>query len=233
MKLFGGKKKRKAPEAGSEADEGAPLTGVPMVENSSVGKAPAGLADDFQESSSSLETASRSRLLEIESDESDVTATFAELGVCSWLVDSCELLGIRSPTPVQRCCIPVALRGQDVMGLAETGSGKTAAFALPMLQKLSEDPYGIFGLVLTPTRELAIQIAEQVSALGAPMSARVCTVIGGVNMTSQSLELSSRPHIVIATPGRFIDHLEVKDRSVGSLPRWPVMSHVWLEVRRR
>ena len=147
-------------------------------------------------------------LLAPEGDDGEAAMTFSELGVCGWLVDSCMALGMRVPTPVQRCCVPAALRGQDVMGLAETGSGKTAAFALPMLQRLSEDPYGIFGLVLTPTRELAIQIAEQVLALGAPLGARVCTVIGGVNMTTQSLEVASRPHIVVATPGRLIDHLE-------------------------
>ena len=68
-------------------------------------------------------------------------------------------MGLRRPTQVQRLCVPAALEGRDVMGLAETGSGKTAAFALPILQKLSEDPYGIFALVLTPTRELAIQVS--------------------------------------------------------------------------
>jgi ATP-dependent RNA helicase DDX49/DBP8 len=134
--------------------------------------------------------------------------TFAELGVCPWLVASCTALGMRVPTPVQRCCVPAALKGLDCMGLAETGSGKTAAFALPMLQRLSEDPYGVFGLVLTPTRELAIQIAEQILALGAPLGVRVCTVIGGVSPTQQSLEIASQPHILVATPGRLIDHLE-------------------------
>ncbi len=80
-------------------------------------------------------------------------------------------------------------------------AGKTAAFALPILQKLVEDPYGIFALVLTPTRELAMQITEQVLALGAPL-VRVCTVIGGVDQTRQSVELGQRPHFVVATPGR-------------------------------
>jgi len=146
--------------------------------------------------------------LEVEGDNGEFASSFAELGVCSWLVDSCAALGMKAPTPVQRCCIPAALAGHDVMGLAETGSGKTAAFALPMLQRLSVDPYGIFGLVLTPTRELAIQIAEQMSAIGAPFGARVVTVIGGVGMTAQSLEVASRPHVLVATPGRLIDHLE-------------------------
>jgi ATP-dependent RNA helicase DDX49/DBP8 len=79
---------------------------------------------------------------------------------------------------------------QDVLGCAETGSGKTAAFALPILHSLSQDPYGIFALILTPTRELAVQIAEQFDALGAPMGLRNAVVIGGMGMVAQSVELS-------------------------------------------
>jgi len=94
------------------------------------------------------------------------------------------------------------------LGCAETGSGKTAAFALPILQHLSEDPYGIFGIILTPTRELAIQIHEQFIALGAPMGIKAALVIGGLNMLQQSLELKKRPHIVVGTPGRIRDHLQ-------------------------
>lgn len=120
-------------------------------------------------------------------------------------------MGFRRPTDVQRACIPSILDGKDVMGCAETGSGKTAAFALPILHKLSIDPYGIYAVVLTPTRELALQISEQFSALGAPMGLRVCLVIGGVNMTEQSTALSRRPHVVIATPGRLRHHIEGAD----------------------
>uniref|UniRef100_A0A8D2F5C9 RNA helicase n=1 Tax=Theropithecus gelada TaxID=9565 RepID=A0A8D2F5C9_THEGE len=77
---------------------------------------------------------------------------FAELGLSSWLVAQCQQLGLKQPTPVQLGCIPAILEGRDCLGCAKTGSGKTAAFVLPILQKLSEDPYGIFCLVLTPTR---------------------------------------------------------------------------------
>ncbi|XP_078412328.1 putative ATP-dependent RNA helicase DDX49 [Cetorhinus maximus] len=93
------------------------------------------------------------------------------------------------------------------MGCAKTGSGKTAAFVLPILQKLSEDPYGIFCLVLAPTRELAYQIAEQFRVLGKPLGLRDCVVVGGMDMVTQALELSRKPHIVIATPGRLADHI--------------------------
>lgn len=78
--------------------------------------------------------------------------TFRQLGLDTWLVDSLQSLSIREPTEIQRACIPPILSGRDVIGSATTGSGKTAAFALPMLQKLAEDPYGVFALVLTPTR---------------------------------------------------------------------------------
>nr|XP_020017123.1 probable ATP-dependent RNA helicase DDX49 [Castor canadensis] len=79
-------------------------------------------------------------------------AGFAELGLSSWLVEQCRQLDLKQPTPVQQGCIPAILEGRDCLGCAKTGSGKTAAFVLPILQKLSEDPYGIFCLVLTPTR---------------------------------------------------------------------------------
>jgi len=168
----------------------------------------AGPSSSASEENAPARAATKAVVSQADEDPVGFATTFAELGVCSWLVTSCNALGMRVPTPVQRCCVPAALKGLDCMGLAETGSGKTAAFALPMLQRLSEDPYGVFGLVLTPTRELAIQIAEQVLALGAPFGAKVCTVIGGVNPTQQSLEIASRPHILVATPGRLIDHLE-------------------------
>ncbi|KAH0625775.1 hypothetical protein JD844_034019 [Phrynosoma platyrhinos] len=104
------------------------------------------------------------------------------------------------------------------MGCAKTGSGKTAAFVLPVLQKLSEDPYGIFCLVLTPTRELAYQIAEQFRVLGKPLGLKDCIIVGGMGTLScdrkkclkacpLALELSRKPHVVIATPGRLADHL--------------------------
>uniref|UniRef100_A0A8D2I5S7 Probable ATP-dependent RNA helicase DDX49 n=1 Tax=Urocitellus parryii TaxID=9999 RepID=A0A8D2I5S7_UROPR len=134
-------------------------------------------------------------------------AGFAELGLSSWLVEQCRQLGLKQPTPVQLGCIPAILEGRDCLGCAKTGSGKTAAFVLPILQKLSEDPYGIFCLVLTPTRELAYQIAEQFRVLGKPLGLKDCIIVGGMDMVTQALELSRKPHVVIATPGRLADHL--------------------------
>lgn len=132
---------------------------------------------------------------------------FAALGLSDWLVKQCQQLGISKPTPVQENCLPPILEGRDVMGCAKTGSGKTAAFVLPVLQKLAEDPYGIFCLVLTPTRELAYQIAEQFRVLGKPLGLRECIIVGGMDMVAQALELSNQPHIVVATPGRLADHI--------------------------
>ncbi|KAM8889703.1 putative ATP-dependent RNA helicase DDX49 [Synchiropus picturatus] len=132
---------------------------------------------------------------------------FASLGLSDWLIKQCKQLGISRPSPVQENCVPAILEGRDCMGCAKTGSGKTAAFVLPVLQKLSEDPYGIFCLVLTPTRELAYQIAEQFRVLGKPLSLRDCIIVGGMDMVAQAQELSNKPHIVVATPGRLADHI--------------------------
>lgn len=109
---------------------------------------------------------------------------------------------MKMPTPVQRHCIPRILAGQDVLGLAQTGSGKTAAFALPILHRLAQDPYGVFALVITPTRELAFQLAEQFRALGSGLHLRCAVVVGGMDLLSQAQALIQRPHVVIATPGR-------------------------------
>lgn len=128
--------------------------------------------------------------------------TFSDLGLAGWTIQTCNELGMKKPTPVQRYCIPRILSGQDVLGLAQTGSGKTAAFALPILHRLAEDPYGVFCLVVTPTRELAFQLAEQFRALGSCLNLRCAVIVGGMDMINQTKTLMQRPHVVIATPGR-------------------------------
>lgn len=133
--------------------------------------------------------------------------SFEDLGVCPWLISSLSSLSITSPTEIQNCCIPSILKGHDVIGSAKTGSGKTAAFALPILQSLAADPFGVFSLVLTPTRELAFQIAEQFRILGSGINLKLAVVVGGMDMMTQAIELAERPHIVIATPGRLVDHI--------------------------
>jgi len=127
---------------------------------------------------------------------------FRSLGIKEWLHRICKTLGMTKPTEVQAACIPAILDGRSVIGSAHTGSGKTAAFALPILQLLAADRYGVFALVLTPTRELAFQLTEQFEALGAGMDLRTCVVVGGLDSQAQACKLAARPHVVIATPGR-------------------------------
>lgn len=130
--------------------------------------------------------------------------TFSDLKLSPPLLQTCQSLGYKTPTPVQKTVIPFLLSNTSshILALATTGSGKTAAFVLPILHHLSKDPYGIYAVVLTPTRELAKQIYEQVLALGATMRIKAALVIGGLDMTHQACELSNKPHICIATPGR-------------------------------
>ncbi|KAH6768716.1 RNA helicase 36 [Perilla frutescens var. frutescens] len=150
----------------------------------------------------SSETAAKVVEKELNPNPTPSHVTFSDLGLAEWAVNTCKELGMKRPTPVQHHCIPKILAGQDVMGLAQTGSGKTAAFALPILHRLAEDPYGVFALVVTPTRELAYQLAEQFRALGSGLGLRCAVVVGGMDMINQSQSLMQRPHVVIATPGR-------------------------------
>ncbi|KAI9989390.1 hypothetical protein PInf_019669 [Phytophthora infestans] len=174
------------------------------------------------DSESSIETIAKSDKVQVE-NASNILISFLNLGVDPWLVKRCELLGIRHPTPVQAHCIPPILAGRDVIGCAQTGSGKTAAFALPILHTLSKDPYGPYALVLTPTRELAFQIADQFNAFGSSMAVRCAVIVGGVDMLKQSLTLQQRPHIIVATPGRFRDHLLRADPPNISLVKYVVL----------
>ncbi|KAI9792766.1 MAG: ribosomal RNA processing protein [Peltula sp. TS41687] len=149
---------------------------------------------------------------EPDAQQQDVTEvlpkSFKDLGIIDELSDACASLGYKAPTPIQAQAIPHALEGRDLIGLAETGSGKTAAFALPILQALMDRPQGFFGLVLAPTRELAYQISQAFEALGSLISVRCAVLVGGMDMVPQAIALGKKPHIVVATPGRLLDHLE-------------------------
>lgn len=140
-------------------------------------------------------------------EEEEDVHTFASLGVCEQLTEACDALGWKKPSPIQVQSIPLALEGRDLIGLAQTGSGKTAAFAIPILQALLEKPQPLFACVLSPTRELAIQIAEQIEALGSGIGVKCVVVVGGVDMMAQAIALAKRPHILVGTPGRLLDHL--------------------------
>ncbi|KAF8411278.1 hypothetical protein HHK36_003825 [Tetracentron sinense] len=140
-------------------------------------------------------------------DDMEEVKTFESLGLCEQLVEACDSLGWKNPSKIQVEAIPHALQGKDLIGLAQTGSGKTGAFALPILQALLESPQAFFACVLSPTRELAIQIAEQFEALGSAIGVKCAVVVGGVDMMQQTIALAKRPHIVVGTPGRLVDHL--------------------------
>lgn len=141
-------------------------------------------------------------------EEQEDEVTFKTLGVVDVLCEACERLKWKRPSKIQREALPPALEGKDIIGLAETGSGKTAAFALPILQALLAKPQRLFALIITPTRELAFQISEQFEALGASIGIKCAVIVGGIDMMTQSLMLAARPHIIIATPGRLVDHLQ-------------------------
>eukprot|EP00892_Ulva_mutabilis_P009545 jgi/Ulvmu1/6963/UM033_0020.1 len=114
---------------------------------------------------------------------------------------------MKQPTPVQVGIIPAAIAGRDCIGVAETGSGKTAAFVLPILHHLCKDPYGVYALIMSPTRELALQLDQQVEALGRSCNIRHLLVVGGLDQFAQATELRKRPHVVVATPGRLAEIL--------------------------
>ncbi|CAH7682063.1 P-loop containing nucleoside triphosphate hydrolase protein [Phakopsora pachyrhizi] len=143
--------------------------------------------------------------------------TFSSLGVEPSLVAALKAMSITSPSEIQERAIPDILAGRDCIGSSHTGSGKTIAFAIPILQSLSKDPAAGFCLILTPTRELAFQIGSQFKALGsiAVPGFTHSVIVGGMDMISQAIELNQRPHIIIATPGRLVDHLRSTEGEVG------------------
>jgi ATP-dependent RNA helicase RhlE len=154
----------------------------------------------------------------------EVVENFSSLGLSDALLRALEDLGFEQPTLVQASAIPHVLSGADVWASAKTGSGKTAAFALPILQRLGERtetprPLPIAGLVLVPTRELAAQIADSIASLGAHLPRRVktCVAVGGVSINPQMLALRGGADIVVATPGRLLDLVENNALSLSAV----------------
>ncbi|HKV35876.1 MAG TPA: DEAD/DEAH box helicase [Pyrinomonadaceae bacterium] len=134
---------------------------------------------------------------------------FTQLGLAPAQVRACESLGYNTPTPIQRQAVPVVLSGRDVIGCAETGTGKTAAFLLPIIQRLSEKARpGLRVLVLAPTRELAMQIQESYKSLNGAKTNRSVLAIGGANIRPQLADLRRGAAVLIATPGRLLDLIE-------------------------
>ena len=137
-----------------------------------------------------------------------VLSQFSVLGVSERLVNALDRAGFKEPTPIQAKAIPPALKGSDVLGCAQTGTGKTAAFVVPMIERLAGGPKGKpRALILAPTRELAFQIQGTVDKLGRTCGIFSTTVVGGADMNAQVRGLRQRPDIIIATPGRLLDHM--------------------------
>ena len=199
-------------DSGSEDEAPAEIKpAAPIYETGSrikARKAPAPTTTHNGVSNGKLSTAAPPALPSIlaSTDQND-TSTFATLGVDPWLISSLSTMAIKYPTRIQKGCIPEVMGGKDCIGGSRTGSGKTVAFAVPILQQWARDPSGIFAVVMTPTRELALQIYEQITAIGTRQGVRCCLVTGGADMRQQALDLSRRPHIVVATPGRLADHI--------------------------
>ncbi len=153
----------------------------------------------------SLPTASTNRLPGEESSE----ATFADLGLSEPLLRAVTDEGYTTPTPIQARAIPVLLRGRDLLGQAQTGTGKTAAFALPLLHSIDPNVSAVQALVLCPTRELALQVATAIHDYGKHLPRiSVLPIFGGDSMVRQLSRLSRGVHVVVGTPGRVLDHLE-------------------------
>ncbi len=148
-----------------------------------------------------------------------MTSSFSNLSLAEPLARAVAEMGYESMTPIQAQAIPVVLTGQDVMGAAQTGTGKTAAFSLPLLQRLlkhensSASParHPVRALVLLPTRELADQVAQQIALYAKYTKLRSTVVFGGMDMKPQTLELKKGVEVLVATPGRLLDHIEAKN----------------------
>lgn len=132
--------------------------------------------------------------------------SFSSLPIAPKFLHILEAVGYVTPTPIQAQAIPVAITGKDCIGIAQTGTGKTLAFGIPMIQRLAT--HKGLGLVVLPTRELAVQVEQTLHKIGKPLGLKTALLIGGEAMGKQLKALRQKPHIVIATPGRLIDHLE-------------------------
>jgi ATP-dependent RNA helicase RhlE len=131
--------------------------------------------------------------------------SFYGLGIAPKILDILERIKFKVPTPIQQKAIPLAIQGKDIIGIAQTGTGKTHAFAVPIVQRLLQTKGK--GLVLAPTRELAIQIDEAFQGIAHPFGMKTACLIGGASMYDQTQALQRNPRVVIATPGRLLDHM--------------------------
>ena len=144
----------------------------------------------------------------IESHKHENLESFYGLGIAPRLLGILDQLGFKKPTPIQSQAIPLAIQGKDIVGIAQTGTGKTLAFGIPMLQILPQIKGQ--GLIVLPTRELALQVDEALVKVGRTLGLKTAVLIGGLSMVNQKRAILAKPDIIIVTPGRLIDHLNQK-----------------------
>ncbi|MEK7180881.1 MAG: DEAD/DEAH box helicase [Patescibacteria group bacterium] len=139
---------------------------------------------------------------------------FYNLGIAPNILGILDRFGFKEPTPIQEKSIPSAIEGKDLIGIAQTGTGKTLAFGIPMIQSVLK---GNKGLVVLPTRELALQVEEVIRKIGGPLNIRTAVLIGGESIGRQIQTLRRNPQIIIGTPGRIIDHLDQRTLTLGAI----------------
>ncbi|CAH0310735.1 DEAD-box ATP-dependent RNA helicase CshA [Peribacillus sp. Bi96] len=142
---------------------------------------------------------------------------FSELGLDRTSMKSIEKMGFEEASPIQAQTIPLALEGKDIIGQAQTGTGKTAAFGIPLMENIDINNENVQGIVIAPTRELAIQVSEELFKLGYGKRARVLAVYGGQDIDRQIRALKKKPHIIVGTPGRLLDHIKRKNIKLGTV----------------
>lgn len=140
---------------------------------------------------------------------------FTGLGINPTILSILHAASYKTPSPIQEKSIPVAIQGQDVIGIAQTGTGKTLAFGIPMIQRLAM--FKGRGLIIVPTRELALQVEESLRKIGAKIGMRTAVLIGGENIEKQKRALRTNPHVLVVTPGRLIDHLEQRTVNLSDM----------------
>lgn len=147
--------------------------------------------------------------------EADSGAGFLGLGIFPKILDMLSSGGFKNPTPIQKKAIPPAIEGKDIVGIAQTGTGKTLAFGIPLLQKIMTENAKC--LVVLPTRELALQINESLHKIARGMGLKTAVLIGGTSMWPQIKDIQRNPNIIIGTPGRIIDHVDQKNLHLSNI----------------
>ncbi|WP_456272676.1 DEAD/DEAH box helicase [Bacillus sp. AK031] len=142
---------------------------------------------------------------------------FSDLNLSSSTLKAVNRMGFEEATPIQSGAIPLALEGKDVIGQAQTGTGKTTAFGIPMVEKIDVNNPNVQGLIIAPTRELAIQVSEELFKIGQDKRVRVLAVYGGQDIQRQIRAMKKNPHIIVGTPGRMLDHINRRTLKLGNV----------------